>query len=206
VPEEASDLVAAYSRGAELRPVVRLRTLRRRIELADERGASVGEVVDDEVSVMDGSRVAARFREVEVEAATPEPDPRLEAVVSRLAVAGASPTDGTPKYQQALGPRASAPPDVIVPELGPDASVVEVVRAAIAASVVRLLGTTPASALATISRTSIRPAWPRAGSARTCGRSAKCSTRNGTRNCARSSGGSAQSSAPSGTSTCSSSA
>ena len=33
---EASDLVAAYSRGAELRPVVRLRTLRRRIELADE--------------------------------------------------------------------------------------------------------------------------------------------------------------------------
>ena len=59
--------------------------------------------------------------------------------MSRLAVAGASPTDGTPKYQQALGPRASAPPDVIVPELGPDASVVEVVRAAIAASVVRLL-------------------------------------------------------------------
>ena len=45
---EASDLVAAYSRGAELRPVVRLRTLRRRIELADDEGArSIGEVVDD---------------------------------------------------------------------------------------------------------------------------------------------------------------
>ncbi|HET9724280.1 MAG TPA: CHAD domain-containing protein [Actinomycetota bacterium] len=139
LPDEASDLVAAYARGADLRPVVRLRTVRRRVALADERGTAIGEVVDDEVSVMDGPRVAARFRELEVEAATPEPDPRLEAVVSRLVVAGAGPTDGTPKYQQALGARASAPPDVVAPELDPDASTGEVVRGAIAASVVRLL-------------------------------------------------------------------
>ncbi|HEX5949499.1 MAG TPA: CYTH and CHAD domain-containing protein [Actinomycetota bacterium] len=139
VPAEASDLISGYARGADVRPVVRLRTLRRRIELADEHGSPVGEVVDDEVSVMDGPRVAARFREIEVEAATPESDPRLEGVVSRLVVAGASPTDGTPKYQQALGGRASAPPDVVAPELGPDASVGEVVRGAIATSVVRLL-------------------------------------------------------------------
>ncbi|HEU4354210.1 MAG TPA: CHAD domain-containing protein [Actinomycetota bacterium] len=139
VPAEASDLVAGYVRGAELRPVVRLRTVRRRVEVTDEQGAAIGEVVDDEVSVMDGSRVAARFRELEVEAAAPERDPRLEAVVSRLVVAGASPTDGTPKYLQALGARALAPPDVVVPELGPDASVGEVVRGAIAASVVRLI-------------------------------------------------------------------
>lgn len=139
VPSEAADLVSAYARGADLRAVVRLRTVRRRVELSDAQGARVGEVVDDEVSVMDGSRVAARFRELEVEAATPEPDPRLEGIVSRLVVAGASPTDGTPKYQQALGARASAPPDVLVPDLGPDASVGEVVRGAIAASVVRLV-------------------------------------------------------------------
>lgn len=138
-PAEALDLVAAYVRGAALRPVVRLRTLRRRIELADEQGAPLGEVVDDEVSAMDGPRVAARFREVEVEARTETSDPRLDEVVARLIRAGASPTDGTPKYQQALGARASAAPDVVVPELGPDASVGEVVRGAVAASVVRLL-------------------------------------------------------------------
>jgi inorganic triphosphatase YgiF len=71
VPPAAADLFAAYVRGAELRPVVRLRTLRRRIELRDTEGARVGEVVDDEVSVMDGARVAARFREVELEVTSP---------------------------------------------------------------------------------------------------------------------------------------
>ena len=88
---------------------------------------------------MDGSRVAARFRESRVEAATPEPTPASEAVVSRLAVAGASPADGAPKYQQALGHAHRHRRIAVVPELGPDASVVEVVRAAVAASVVQLL-------------------------------------------------------------------
>ena len=138
-PAEAVDLVAAYVRAAELRPVVRLRALRRRVELTGEQGDLLGEVVDDEVSVMDGSRVAARFREVEVEMPVTAPESLLEAIVGRLVEAGASPTDGTPKYQQALGARASAPPEVVVPELGPDASVGEVVRGAIAASVTRLL-------------------------------------------------------------------
>jgi len=141
VPPQASDLFRAYARGSELRPVARLRTLRRRVELSDAEGARLGEIVDDEVSVMDGARVAARFREVEVEVAVQAdvPPPLLDAIVARLREAGASPTDGTPKYRQALGARASAPPDVVVPELGPEASVGEVVRGAAAASVVRLL-------------------------------------------------------------------
>lgn len=139
VPEQAVDLVAAYVRGEPLRPVVRLRTVRRRIELRDPTGEPVGEVVDDEISVMDGSRVAARFREVEVEALATMPDATVDAIVNRLVAEGASPTDGTPKYLQALGARAAAPPEVVVPDLGPDASVQELVRGTIAASVVRLL-------------------------------------------------------------------
>ncbi len=139
VPPQASDLLRAYARGSELRPVVRLRTLRRRVELADAQGAPLGVIVDDEVSVMDGTRVAARFREVEVEVQPEAPASVLDAIVARLREVGASPTDGTPKYLQALGARASAPPEVVVPELGPEASVGEVVRGAIAASVVRLL-------------------------------------------------------------------
>jgi CHAD domain-containing protein len=139
LPPEAVDLVTAYVRGEPLGPVVRLRTLRRRIDLMDAEGAPAGEVVDDEVSVMDGGRVAARFRELEVEVSEGAPDATVEAIVNRLAGEGASLTDGVPKYLQALGARASAPPEVVVPELGPDASVDEIVRGAIAASVVRLL-------------------------------------------------------------------
>jgi CHAD domain-containing protein len=139
VPEQAVDLVAAYVRGEPLRPVVRLRTVRRRIELRDPTGDPAGEVVDDEISVMDGSRVAARFRELEVEVLATMPDTMVEAIIDRLVGEGASPTDGTPKYLQALGARASAPPEVVVLEVGPDASVEELVRGTIAASVVRLL-------------------------------------------------------------------
>ncbi|MGE5460583.1 MAG: CHAD domain-containing protein [Solirubrobacterales bacterium] len=139
IPPEAAELVRAYARGAELCPVVRLRTLRRRVEVADDQGAPVAEIVDDEVSVMDGARVAARFREVELEIRGEAPLEVVDALVARLRDAGASPTDGTPKYRRALGARASAPPEVVVPDVEQDASVSEVVRAAVASSVVRLL-------------------------------------------------------------------
>jgi CHAD domain-containing protein len=138
VPPAAADLLLAYTRGEDLRPVVRLRTVRRRIELGDAYGTPVGEVVDDEVSVMDGARVAARFREVEVEILPDVPEATAETVVAVLVEAGAEPTDGTPKYLRALGARVSSTPEVAVPELGTDASVEEVIRGAVATSVVRL--------------------------------------------------------------------
>jgi CHAD domain-containing protein len=47
--------------------------------------------------------------------------------------------DNVPKLVRALGPRASEPPEVVVPEIGERSSVREVVRRALAASVVRLL-------------------------------------------------------------------
>src|SRR6266571_8034565 len=68
-PEAALEVVRAYVRKAELVPVARLSTVRRRVRLVDGNGARVAEVVDDEVSVRAGRRVAARFREIEVEVA-----------------------------------------------------------------------------------------------------------------------------------------
>src|SRR5881398_1031872 len=66
-PAAALEVVRAYVRRSELVPVARLSTVRKRVRLADAAGAHVAEVVDDEVSVRDGRRVAARFREIEVE-------------------------------------------------------------------------------------------------------------------------------------------
>lgn len=139
VPPRAADLVQAYTRDAVLRPVVRMRTLRRRTELRDAEGQHIGEMVDDEVSVMEGPRVAARFREVEVEATDALPEATLEAILERLRDAGASPTDGAPKYRQALGARSSSPPEIVEPELDDEASVAEVVRGAVAAAALRLM-------------------------------------------------------------------
>ncbi len=139
VPDQAIDLLRAYVRGAELRPVVRLRTIRRRVELRSQERGAVGEIVDDEVSVMDGQRVAARFRELEVEIDPSVPDDVLGALVAELRRAGAGAIDNTPKYLRALGSLAERPPEVEVPEIGSTATVGDVVRAAIASSVVRLL-------------------------------------------------------------------
>lgn len=138
-PEEALDLVRAYVRGRQVAPVARMQTLRRTVELADLLGRPAVVVTDDEVSVMQGRRVASRFREVEVELAPGAPGELLEPVLGRLLEAGAGPVDNVPKLRRALGPRADAPAEVSIPELGPEATVVDVVRRALAASVVRLL-------------------------------------------------------------------
>ncbi len=60
-PVELVELLPAYLRGRELVPVARLRTRRETIRA---RGA---EIVDDSVSVLEGQRVARRFREIEIE-------------------------------------------------------------------------------------------------------------------------------------------
>ena len=138
-PAEAVDLVSAFVRTAPLRPQVRLRTVRRQTELSDGDGRHVADVVDDDVSVLDGRRIAARFRELEVEALDETHDDLIEALVARLRESGAGPPDPTPKVVRALGPRASRPQELSVAELGADATTAEVVRNAIAASVERLI-------------------------------------------------------------------
>jgi CHAD domain-containing protein len=133
-PEQALALIRAYVRGAALEPVARLSSWRRRVALLDGSGHRLAEVVDDEVSVLNGRRVAARFREVEVDLGTGT-DELLGLLLERLQQAGAVRADRTPLHLRALGPAAQADPDVVVPALPREPIAADVVRAAIAAGV-----------------------------------------------------------------------
>lgn len=139
VPAEIAGLVRAYRRTATLGPVARLITHRRRSVLVGRGGEPLLEIDDDVVSVMEGRRLAARFREVEVEVVGAAADSLLEAVVARLREAGAVPSDGRSKVVRAIGSRATEPPDVVAVSGGRDTSIGEVVRAAVAHGYLRLV-------------------------------------------------------------------
>ena len=139
VPDEVRSLVTPWVRTAALVEVARLCTVRRAVDILDADGNRLAEVVDDEVSVMDGDRLALRFREVEAEAAEGAPDGVLEALVDRLRAAGAGPPDPTSKVKRALGPHASGPPDLPDVRPGKRAAAADVVRAALVRSTKRLL-------------------------------------------------------------------
>jgi CHAD domain-containing protein len=142
-PPEAVDLVRAYVRNDTLVPVARMHTVRRVVSLRTSDGRPLAEVDDDDVSILDGRRVATRFREIEVEIPESAPEDFLHAVVDQLVAAGAHPPDPTPKLVRALGARALEPPEVQVAPLPKDARAGDAVRRAIAASVQRLLRNDP---------------------------------------------------------------
>jgi CHAD domain-containing protein len=143
-PAEAVDLVRALVRTARVGPVARLRTRRRRVELHDPSGKPLAEVFDDEVTVLAAGRVAARFRELEIEVDDAAPEALADTLVSRLRSAGAGPPDPNPKIVRALGWRALEPPDVTaLGRLGPSPSAGDVIRATLEASVARLVAHDP---------------------------------------------------------------
>jgi CHAD domain-containing protein len=143
MPSEVAAVLRGVLRQGTLVVAARLVTRRHLVELRDGGGRLLGEVADDEVSVLEGDRIAARFREVEVEVVPGAPPALISLVVDHLRAAGAGDADTTPKLVRALGPRALAPPDPPVPSLGRDPSAALVVRAAIALSVQRLLAHDP---------------------------------------------------------------
>jgi CHAD domain-containing protein len=140
-PEAAVAIVRAYVRKAELVPVARLSTVRRRVRLVDGAGARLAEVVDDEVSVRDGRRVAARFREIEVEVGSQEngSNGMVDTLVTLLRGAGAGAPDPTPKHIRALGPRAMEPPEVAPQAIQPDSPAKDVIKHVLAESIASLL-------------------------------------------------------------------
>lgn len=139
-PTEARPLLLAVVRGGVLTPAAHLRTWRRRIVLRRPDGHAVAEIADDEVSVLDAAGQASeRFRELEVELCAEGDDTVLDAVVSQLRRAGAGAPDPTPKVVRALGARATSPPDVREIELSSAPTAAEVIRAGIAAAVLRIL-------------------------------------------------------------------
>jgi len=139
-PAAALEVVRAYVRHSALVPVARLSTVRKRVRLVDATGTRVAEVVDDEVSVRDGRRVAARFREIEVEASGENgAENVITPLVTKLRVAGAGAPDPTPKHIRALGPRAIEPPEVSPEPLLPAPTARDVIKYALSDSVAALL-------------------------------------------------------------------
>lgn len=144
-PDAAVGLVKAYLRGAETKPVARLRTVRYpvRLDSTDAVATPIAEMVLDEVSVLEGRRLVERFREVEVEIGPETSQETLAVILEALRGAGAVRSVPVPKYARALGTRASAPPEVIVGELPEAAAAGQLVRHAIAVSVERYLRQEP---------------------------------------------------------------
>jgi len=147
-PASLVELVTAYRRTAPLVPVARVHTVRRRRRLVDSAGRDLGELDDDEVSVLPvpgatGAAPAGGFREVEIELAPGTPDHLLGRLVDRLRTVGAMPAEQVPKVVRALGPAAAAPPDVPADRPGPQATAVERCRAALAEGTRALIDADP---------------------------------------------------------------
>lgn len=124
MPAELAELVIGYVRSGVLDPVARLRTRRNRSRMIDQRGRVAAEVDDDEVSVYDGARVVATFREVEFELTVAAPDGLARQIAKVMAKAGAGSPDPTPKLVRALGPRALAAPELSSVRVDEDADFV----------------------------------------------------------------------------------
>jgi CHAD domain-containing protein len=139
VPPEVADLVRGYVRSSELSTAARVRSRRTSVELVDEEGERVAEVVDDRVETEVGPGVR-RFRELEVEVAEGADPALLGALVDALRTAGAAPPgEQISKVVRALGPAAQAAPELVAPRVGPKATAAEVVRAALIGSALRIL-------------------------------------------------------------------
>lgn len=139
IPERLALLVAGHVRTQSLRKVARLMTVRRRTLVKDAEGMVLAEIDDDEVSVMAGGRVAARFREIEVEIAPDAEAEVAEAVIDRLRRAGAGPGGTLPKVARAVGPGFLEPPEGDVTPLPDDPTAADVIALAVRSSVARLL-------------------------------------------------------------------
>lgn len=142
-PADLRHLVSAFTREQPITPLVTLRTARTPYLLSDADGVVRAELVDDTVTVLEGERPTATFREIEVEAVADD-DGRIDegfvdAVARELLRLGATPST-MGKAASALGPRALAPAEVPgLPWPPPDAPISETVRAFLALHVRQLM-------------------------------------------------------------------
>jgi CHAD domain-containing protein len=139
VPVLLEDLVRGWALGAPLMPVARLRTLRQRTTLRRRNGQAIAVVDDDEVSILQRSRVAARFRELELELVNGASPKLLERLADRMRSAGAQPVDQMPKLVRALGPSALAPWDLAAPRINGSPTAGELITAALVTSAASLV-------------------------------------------------------------------
>lgn len=139
MPEVIADLLRGWAIGAPLRPVAHLQTMRLRTTVSGGDDRPLAQLDDDEVSILRDSRVAARFREVEVELAQGAPNALLRRLSRRLEAAGAQPVDQVPKIVRALGPAALDPWVLNEPKLGKHPTAAEVIRVGMVAAAARFI-------------------------------------------------------------------
>jgi CHAD domain-containing protein len=135
-PRALVELLAAHLRDAELVRVARLRTRRQGVR------ADGAEVVEDSVAVLEGQRVTARFRELEVELVDGD-EKALRRLERALRDAGAEPGGGRPKLYRALD--LAFPVEPV--ELPPDAQPLDVLGAALRRQYESLLAHDPGTRL-----------------------------------------------------------
>lgn len=111
IPMEVRELTTAFARTEEISEKSVLHTRRRRWVFRSVGDSEVAEIVDDEVSILEGQAVIARYREMYVSSKRSH----LRSFVDALRSAGAAVTEPLPKYVRALGPQATAAPDVLDP-------------------------------------------------------------------------------------------
>jgi len=153
-PERLLDLATVYTRGAALSPVTVLSTVRRAYQLCDREDRVAVEVVDDTVSVVEGRKVALKFREIEVERKAGKAK-LMDKVEVALRDAGAVVGEFTPKHVRALGLPAMEPSDwpQAPARLPKRPSAADVVRVAIQRDIGRIVAHEPLVRLrATIGR------------------------------------------------------
>jgi CHAD domain-containing protein len=145
VPAAARDLVRAHLRSRRLVRVARLHTDRSPLEIRDPAGQRLAEIVDDRVTVHQGPEQTGEFREVEVEVLVSGRvgDQLLAGAVDRLLAAGCSTDPPIPKVVRALGQRALEPPELTVRPVRRKATVVELIRHALARSVLQMIRCDP---------------------------------------------------------------
>jgi inorganic triphosphatase YgiF len=147
VPEQAKNLVTAFARTHTLNGVATLHTKRRRWSLKDASGSELAKLMDDEVSVIEGRRVVARFRELELES-TRATTAQLHKIAEALREAGAADSEPIPKAVRALGPHATSEPDPPSPlEAGPNEPGSLAVQNALVRGVRRLIRNDPLARL-----------------------------------------------------------
>jgi CHAD domain-containing protein len=128
VPAELTGLVRAFTRGEPLRPVAHITTVRRRIVLRDEAGASLAEVVADDVSAqsLGASTTISGWQEAEIEL-TGGDMRLLEAADRRLRSGGLRRAEHSAKLERALADRLPVPAPA--GRLGPKSSAAAVLLA-----------------------------------------------------------------------------
>jgi CHAD domain-containing protein len=143
VPDELTRLIVVHTRQEPLRPVAQIETRRHRTVLRDAAGASLAEVVADEVAAqsMGASTTVSLWNEVEVEL-TGGSRELLRAADKRLRGSGLRPAGRAAKLERVLS--TSPPPSPTAATPGPGSSAGEVVLGYIAAQAARLKSLDPA--------------------------------------------------------------